>query len=159
MRLLSKYVKIETLDTLTTTGSSVDLKQVDNFTNVAEKEVPNNQVIAFGGGRIVGGVDDRRTFTADLNTSSPSDINAAIRLTVADPNKQEFDFVDEYNSTEYEAGVNIGEGGGTGNRAQKQAKPENHFLLIQAATLSGTATVSYSDSSLTIPLTVMTVTN
>jgi len=158
MNILSKYVKIETFDTLTTAGSSVDLKTVDDFTNIAEKEVPNNQLIAFGGGRIVGGVDDRRTFTADLNTSSPSDIDAAIRLTVADPNKQQFDFVDEYNSTEYEAGVRIGEGGGTGNRSKKQAKPENHFVLVQAATLTGTATVSYSDSSLTIPLTVMTVT-
>lgn len=133
-----------------------------------EIQVPNDQIRTFGGSGIIEGVDDRRIFSATLKDSgsqNPQEVD--VRFTKADSNKQNYKFLDEKNHAEFDttnAGVSQGVPLGEGTRAKPGrqkviAATENEYLILQARlqAASGSFTVDTSATTLTLPVTIMTL--
>jgi len=154
----SEYPTTLTINDLTG-ESSVGLN-ASTYTTILRYQVGRRQRVFFGNGSLYLGNDTRGTFTANLNTSAPADIQADIRVLYEDVNGVRSVFLRGMLYTDYESGVKVGKGGDTGlaNNGQRLLfAPENDYIVFEARTVSGTATYSKADSTCFVPITVQTL--
>lgn len=117
------------------------------FVEVATMTIPAQQMRYFGNGGIINGVDDRGTFTLDLNTSVPAAIPGTCRLVVSDANRVRRVFLREDRSEDLAAaagGVQLG-------FTTPGAKQDSLLIIEYMADTAATATSA--DSAGSIPLT------
>lgn len=126
------------------------------FRDLATRQVGAKRREFFGSSKIYNGVDDRGTLTADINTDSPADIAGTLRLVVRQTDGVTQQFIKDFYSTDFEAGVKVGKGGKTGNENQVFAAGEDSYLVVQYRPDSD-ATASKDDCTLQIPITIQSL--
>lgn len=123
------------------------------YTEIANMQVPAQQLRFWGNGGIINGVDDRGVLKMDLNTSAPALIPGTVRLVVADANKVVRNFVQEIRTEDLDSTV------GTYTRLAKYSSvgaKEDSYLLVEFNPDS-TATISKADSTISAPITIRTL--
>ncbi|MFW6282539.1 MAG: hypothetical protein ACOC1P_00600 [Minisyncoccales bacterium] len=159
MNVLSEFATTLTLASNEITMPATVSVNNAGYVNVAETKVPAKQIRTFGAGRIVSGVDNRRTTKIKFydDSSTPENVKGTVRFMVADANKQNLRFVDEYRTEDINDGLKIGKGGDEGNRENILAKSQDGFLIVQFKPDEATKTIVKDNSELFLAQTVWTL--
>ena len=153
MAVKSEYIKTLTLSDMTMDTTVGVL--TSGYVDLAVYQVPKDQAVFFGNGRINLGVDDRGTFKATFKSSGGlATMDGSIRLVLRDTNGIRQPFIRDDLAADVSTGVKVGKGGKTGNEGQLLFAKENYYLVLQAK--ADTAiTVTKADSTMNLPVTIL----
>jgi len=121
------------------------------FVEVLNLQVPAQQIIRWGGGSIIGGVDARETMVFNLNSAPNTLISGTVRIVVSDANKVVRNFVKEIRTEDLITGKGIK----LGEILAVGAKQDSYLIVEFAADVTSTATLV--DSTAFIPITIETL--
>ena len=132
---------------ITSTASDISVA-AEKWTEVGSYQVPAQQQIAFGVGKVSdGGVDSRRNATIRLDSAS-GEIGGKVRLAYADANEVTIQPIQEDLMTNWDSGVPLAE------VQNLRAREDSYLKIYLWSDTATTLDMSDTDNQADIPVTV-----
>lgn len=153
----SEFIRTLTASDLTNVATALTNT---NFADIYTYKVPAKQAVFVGNGKINLGVDDRGSYSMNIQTSAPANIPGVARIIISDANRVNSQFIREDLSADILAGTSskkVGKGGMTGTESQLKYVTQDQYVVLQYKSTAATATLSAANCTVNLPVTVQTL--
>jgi hypothetical protein len=121
------------------------------FTKIYKKQIPAKQILAWGAGAIVNGVDIREDLKLDIQDASAT-IVGKVRISITDANEANSKFGKEFSMADLVTGKKLG-------LRNDLAVGEDAYLVIEMMAKTGTPTIVPGNCTGSIPVTKQLINN